>query len=199
MTIPSLGSVGAELYDALAPLAYDDENHGYALAHVCEAIGRMWQQVADLAEDRDGRPGWATLLDVETCPGWALPWLAQIPGARITTGAPENLQRDEARRRSGQARGRPQTMIDAARATLTGTRTVRLIERAGGSAWQIVAITRTTETPDPAATLKALMAEKPGGDLLTHIVSDAPIIDEITVEIDDLGEAIDDLTLAGVT
>lgn len=196
---PVMGTVGEALHDALLPLAYADEDNGYVFAHLCEAIGLMYQQVADLSEDQDDQPGWAALVDVELAPDYALPWLAQIPGARITAGAPGDVVRGEVRRRSGQARGRPASMIARAQTTLTGARTVRLLERAGGFAWRLTVLTRTSETPDPAATLAALMSEKPIGIVLTHVVSDAPIVDEITRPIDNLTEPVDDLSVAGTT
>lgn len=198
MTFPALGSVGAELYAANEPLAYADPGHDYALAVLCGAIGAMWQDVADLAEERDGRPQWAALVDVETSPDYALPWLAQIPGVKLTAGATAEQQRDETRRLSGQARCRPQSMKDEAAPTLSGTKTVILLERTS-SAWTLTAITRTAETPDPAATLAALLRQKVGGDVLTHIVSDAPIIDEGTLTINAATGTIDTATVADIT
>jgi hypothetical protein len=193
-----MGSVGVELYEANEPLAYADELNDWALAALCESIGAMWQAVADLSEDRDGRPGWAVLVDVETTPDNALPFLAQIPGVKLTHGATAVVQRDEVRRRSGQARCRPASMRLEAEPTLTGTQSVRILERVT-SAWTLTVITRTSETPDPAATLAALMRQKVGGDVLTHIVSDAPIIDEGTRTIDAAAGTIDTATVANIT
>lgn len=196
--MPAMGSIGAELYAANEPLAYADPINDYALAILCGAIGAMWQQVADLAEERDGRPGWSPLVDVETSPGYALPWLAQIPGVQLTTGEAEAEQRDEVREHAGEARGRPASMRAAGAKTLTGTKTVRIVERTT-SAWTLTAITRTSETPSPAATLAALMSQKVGGDILTHVVSDAPVIDEWTRTINATTATIDSLTVADVT
>lgn len=195
---PALGSVGADLYDANEALAFDDPANDYALAILCEAIGRMYQEVADLSEDRDGRPGWAILVDVETTPANALPWLAQIPGVQLTQGASVAQQRDEVRLRSGQARCRPATMVAAAAATLTGTKSVRILERTS-SAWTLTVITRTAETPNPAATLAALMSQKVGGDILTHSVSDAPLIDEGTRTINAATAVINNAVLGDIT
>jgi len=197
--VPPLGSVGAELYDANHALAYADELNDYALATLCEAIGRMWQEIADLAEDRDGRPGWAVLVDVDTAPANALPWLAQIPGVQLTRGITEAQQRDEIRMRSGEARCRPASMRAAAEATMTGSPpSVRILERTT-SAWTLTVITRTAETPDPAATLAALMSQKVGGDILTHVVSDAALIDEGTRTINASASTINAATLADIT
>jgi hypothetical protein len=196
--VPAMGSIGTELYEANESLAYADADNDYAFAVLCGAVGAMWQAVADLSEDRDGRPGWAVLVDVETSPADALPWLAQIPGVDLTQGAPALQQRDEIRRRSGQGRCRPAAMREEAAPTLSGTKTIRILERAS-SAWTLTVITRTSETPNPAVTLAALLRQKVGGDILTHIVSDAPIIDEWTRTINATTATIDSLTLADVT
>ncbi len=195
-----MGSVAADLYGRLAPLAALDEDNDHAFAVLCGAIGAMWQTVADLSEDRDGRPGWAGMSDVELAPGYALPWLATHAGVKLTQGATEDAQRDEVRRRSGVARGRPASMIAKAKTTLTGAQEVRLTERAG-SAWQIVVHTRVDETTDADATLAALMSEKPGGDVLTHIVGDAPLWGEATRAWSAVSAGVtwDNVTLSDVT
>lgn len=196
--MPIMGSVGAEMYDANEALAYADLDNDYVFAVLCEAIGRMWQPIADLVEERDGRPGWAVLVDVETTPDDALPWLAQIPGVQLTRAAVAADQREELRRRSGEARCRPESMRAAGAATLTGTQSVRILERTS-SAWTLTVITRTAETPDAAATLAALMSQKVGGDVLTHVVADAPLIDEGTRTINAAASTIDAATLADIT
>lgn len=193
-----LDSVGAELYDANSALAFDDLANDWAFAILCQAIGLMWQPIADLSEDRDGRPGWAVLVDVETTPDNALPWLAQIPGVQLTRGITAPEQREEVRLRSGQARCRPASMIAAVQKTLTGTKNVRILERTS-SAWTLTVFTRTDETPDPDATLAAAMSQKVGGDVLTLIVGDSPLIDEGTEIIDNVTATIDAATLADVT
>ncbi len=200
MPLSAMGSVALDLYERLAPLASLDPANDYAFACLCGAIGAMYQQVADLSEDRDDRPGWAVMVDVETAPGYALPWLAAHAGVKLTKGATEDVQRDEVRRRSGVARGRPASMIAKAKTTLTGTQEVRLTERAG-SAWQIVVHTRVDETPDPDATLAALMSEKPGGDVLTHIIGDAPLWGEATRTWSAVSAGVtwDNVTLSDVT
>lgn len=197
MPLPVMSPPGLDLYERLSPLAALDETNDFAFAVVCGAVGAMWAQVAYLSEDRDERPGWAVMVDVETAPVYALPWLAAHAGVKLTLGATEDAQRDEVRRRSGVARGRPASMIAKAQSTLTGAKTVRLQERAG-SAWGIVVHTATAETPDPAATLAALMSEKPGGDILTHIVGDGVLIDEGTRTVDAASATIDAAVLADV-
>lgn len=199
MSMPVMCSEGQALYDAVWQLAGEDEANDWALAKVCNAIGMMRQRAADLYEDRDGLPGWSQLFSVDRCPAYALPFLAQVAGTTVTVGAPEEVQRDEVRRHAGSARGRPASIIAAVQATLTGTKTVRLLERVGGNAWRFTVVTRTAETPDAAATYKAILSQKPLGMIATHIISDAPIIDEGTETIDASTGNIDTATLADIT
>lgn len=195
---PTLGSVAVDIIEALAPHAAFDTENGYAFAHFAQAVGLMLQPVDDLIRDTDTHPGWAPLVSVDLAPDDGLAFLAQLVGVRLTQGAPADVQRDEIRVVDGQRRGRPAAFREKTRATLTGTRTVRLLERTS-SAYAFTAVTRTAETPDPDATLAAMTAAKPAGLVLTHVISDAPVIDEGALTIDEVTATIDAATVADVT
>lgn len=188
-----VGSVGEHLYSQLAPLAYADEQVGWHLLIYCGALGRMRQTLHDLVTDKEDRPGWADLLDVDRCPAQYLPYLAQIVGARIPVGTPENLARDIVRTPSGFKRGTREAMIAAAKPYLTHTKTVRFIERTGGHAYRFTVVTKPSETPDPAPVEKALLAQKPAGLIMTYIQEENTIIDELVGHIDAQVGHIDDL------
>jgi hypothetical protein len=196
---PILGSAAQQLYDSLWQLAGEDQANDWALAHLCNAIGAMRQRAVDLFEDRDGLPGWSQLFDVERCPAYALAFLGQIAGVTVTAGASEDIQRDEVRAKAGKDRGRPASTVRKVKATLEGTKTVRVIERVGGSAWRHQIITLTAETPDPAATFAAMLSDKPEGDIFEHLVTDDVLIDEGTRSIDTATGTIDTATLADIT
>lgn len=171
-------TVADRLYQGeLAPLAYDDPSHNGSLRTLVDAVGGMFQQVATLAED-DGRlPGWSILLDVDRCPGYALPWLGQFVGVTVDATLDEAGQRDQIRNESGMARGTPAAMIAAAQRFLTGNKTVYMIERdasvcASEPAYGLKMMTRTDETPDQAAVLAALTAAKPAGIILEYELID---------------------------
>lgn len=197
MSIPVLGPVAGELYDEAAPLAFADEANGWPLAHLCEAAGRMLQPVEDLARDTDDAVGWSGLVDADRTPATALPYLAQFVGARLI-GSDESSRRDQIRNPAGFKRGRLQPAIDAAKLTLTGQRVVRVVERAS-SAWTITFVTRPGETPDPAAFVAVLMRFKPAGIVMSHVITDAPIVDEGTRTIDASTGTIDAATLGDIT
>lgn len=187
------GAIGEAIYAQLEPLAYDDENQGWALLILCGAIGRMLQPVDDLVSDGEDFPGWSVLLDVARCPYAYLPYLAQFVGARIPVGTPEEEARNLVRTPSGFRRGTKESLIAAAQKNLTGNKTVKVVERTS-SAYALTVITRTAETPNPAITLQDILSQKPAGLVLTHIVSDLTIIDELGDDIDGLGSGdIDDL------
>lgn len=165
-------SVAAErLYSALRPLAEADEANGWALAHVCVAIARMLDTVADLSRDDEarGRPGWAIALDPDATPAEWLPWLAQFVGVTVPVSLPEDARRLRIRETDGFKRGTPAAVRGAARQHLTGTGTVYLTER-HGSPYLVTVATVAGETPSPAAVNAALQQQKPAGLILTHAV-----------------------------
>lgn len=176
------GSFADALYEQLRPLAYADEALGWPLLHYVSGFALPFQLVEDLARDTDdGRPGWAVLLDPDTCPAWALPWLAQLAGVVLDTTLSEADQRAQIVDEAGFRRGTPAALVSAVQARLTGTKTARVLERddidyvAGGpddSAYRLGVLTLASETPDPAAVYQAILSQKPGGIVVTYLVAD---------------------------
>lgn len=173
----------ARLYEMLGPLAQWDPQAAWSLLILVNAIGSGlgFQLVEDLVRDTPEGPGWSALLDVERCPEIALPWLAQLVGVRLPPGLSEADQRARIRSTDGFRRGTRAAMIGAARATLTGGRTVLFRERDGAGhgypaspdyAYVLTVHTYTSETPNPTATLNALLAQKPGGILMFYTAID---------------------------
>lgn len=193
MARPSdVGSVGEALYERLAPLGYDDEAQDWALLILCGALGVMGQSLRDLVADSEAGPGWSSLLDVDRCPAPFLPFLAQFVGVRLPVGVAEAEARERIRTPAGFRRGTPAAIVAAAQRTLIGAKTVSLFERDGG-AYRLTVVTRTSETPDTAATERAIRGEKPAGILLTYVVSASPIITELAGDIDSLAGTTNDL------
>lgn len=180
MTIPDHGNVAAELYDALTPLAWRDEELGYHLLLYCEAIGSMLEQVDGYVRDNDalGLPGWGILLDVENVPEEALGYLAQFVGVSLVSGHTAAQSRVRIASTDGFARGSIVAFRAAAMAHLTGGQRVTLRERydpanpGDDSPGHIHVTTYTDETPDSAAVLAALTAQKPAGLILHYEVQD---------------------------
>ena len=168
----------ARLYAMLAPLAQWDAEAAWSLLILVNAIGGQFQLVEDWVRDTpDGAPGWSLLRDLDRCPPEALPWLAQFVGVRLLAGATDAQNRARIASTDGFRRGTRDAMVGAARATLTGVGTVVFRERDGAElghpaapeyAYYLGVRTYSSQTPNPTATLAALMAQKPGGIVLDY-------------------------------
>jgi hypothetical protein len=196
---PELRPVAAACYQQLRLLAPNDEQLGWPLAHFIAAQMGPLEDLVEWTSDTDAGPGYSVFLDIDRCPAIALPWLAQFKGVVIPAGLTEDKQRAWIRSAEGQHRGTVDALERAGQRHLTGTKSVRVLERVGGNAYAMTAVTRTSETPDPAATLADLQSAKRIGMLLTHIVSDEPIVDESTRTINAITVGLDALTVADVT
>lgn len=108
---PSLGAVGEDIYSSHRAVAFADQDNGWALAHLCEAEGRMWQPIDDLIRDSDAGPGWSSVMDVDRAATENLPFLGQFVGVRQLAGLSDTDQRDAIRRRDGFWRGRPEAIV----------------------------------------------------------------------------------------
>lgn len=199
MTRPAVPAVTEALYDELHVAQPGDDQRGWPLLILLGAIGHAFGPLHDLVRDTDDGPGWSAALDPARAPSWALPWLAQFAGVRLTDGLAEAQQRAQITDPPAFERGTKDAMIAAAAPTLAGSAPViRFYERNPGP-YEILVVTSTGATPDPAGTLRALRSQKPAGLILTHLVSDAPLIDEGTLTINAVSATIDDATLADVT
>lgn len=179
---PPLESFADNLYDALFPLAGEDGNVGWHLAYFVGAIGAMFQDVADVARDTPEGPGWSAVVDLTRCPTTWLPWLAQLVGVTVPPGLGDADARAWIASTDGFSRGTPAALKGAVAHTLTGDKTVYFRERDGGDAYALEVVTRTDETPDPAASLAALIAQKPGGIVLTYRTVAGWDYEEMTLE-----------------
>lgn len=105
--------------------------------------------------------------------GWGAQWAGFYP-----VGATEAELRDLDVIRTRWYRGSPAASIATIQLTLTGTKTVTRRERylaADGwgvdNAYNLYIRTRTSETPDPEATLAAALSQKPAGIVLDFAVA----------------------------
>jgi hypothetical protein len=151
-----------DLYDSLAPVAAVDDDYAWALLILCNAIGTMYQMVDDWVRDQPEGPGWSLLLDLNRCPPEALAWLGQFVGVRIPVGLTDAQQRAWILSMPGFKRGTPAAMIAAVQATLTGTKTVTLVER-DGDPYALTVKTIPAETPNQTQTTNAILSQKPAG------------------------------------
>lgn len=169
MPAPTLSDGAAELYAMLEPLAYADEENGWALAHFCQALSLQLDDIEAIVRDDGDRPGWADMLDATAAPAAWLPWLAQLVGVTVPTGASEADARAAIQSPEGFSRGTPASIVKAAQKYLTGSKIVYLRERDDG-AYHFTVSTRTSETPDSDAVLAELLKVKPIGLVMDYQV-----------------------------
>lgn len=165
-----VGTFGEEAYARVDPLTYADEQNGWALLVLMAAMGRMFNFFNYLVREDDANdlPGWGKILDVDNCPEDGLPYLAQFLGLRIPFGIDDAAARQFIKDKANWDRGSPDAIRKAAQTTLTGTKTVYVIERDAGSAWHLKVTTLDSETASDTVTLKAIKLQKPIGIILTY-------------------------------
>jgi hypothetical protein len=109
---------------ALADIFYNSLGHHVEddvsgdLQKLSEGLCLPLQPMYDLVRPRLDQDGWAILLDPDECPAYALPWLAQVVGVRLTPGMSEEQQRNEIRQPTGWKRSWIESIRIGTRATL---------------------------------------------------------------------------------
>jgi hypothetical protein len=122
------------------------------------------------------------LVTPETADDEWLPWLAQLVGVDLNPALTREAKVDAIRFASaGWQGGTKAAVAAAAKSVLTGTRYVQVFDHsteAGvgtGGEWDVLLVTRQTETPDVGAVLDAVVAQKakPAGVVLHHLAYNA--------------------------
>lgn len=169
MARPVVSSTAEDLYAALGAFTVGDEAQDWALLKATEALCLAFvEPVAELVEERDGRVPWQILFDPELCPVAYLPLLAQFTGSTLTGSMTEAERRAAIALPEGWSRGTRAALIQAIQRTLTGSKNVAFVERYTGSAYKLAVRTQTSETPSEAATLAAILGQKPIGIVLDY-------------------------------
>jgi hypothetical protein len=180
---------GEALRERTEPLAPDDELHGDAHALLCGALATALDQVAEVFDPEDPVPPGAPLLDVDLCPDWALPWLAQIVGVSLPAGSTPDQQRLLIAEIAGWQRGTPASLTAAARVFLSSEdATVFFNERLAGDPYRLGIVTLAAETPDPALVRAAILAQKPAGILLDYAAIAGQTYRAVLAEVDSYRE-----------
>lgn len=200
MSAPVLAEQAGRVYQQLAPIARQDSQYGYPFAHLVAALMGPIEQAALWTADNERGTGYGDLLDLNTAPYEALPFLGLYNGIIIVDGTPD----DEARRLIGEARGLHAgslgDLISDVKTTLIGAQAVRVYPRVPGP-WEVEVVTRTSETPDPTATQAAASnaARKPAGLKIAVSQSDLPFVFEYTRLMSAITVHLDVATVADVT
>lgn len=141
------------------------------LEYIVEALNLHNVEIDQVVPDTDTHITWARILDPYTCPTWALGWLAQHVGVRLLPSDTEQQARDRISAAAGLRRTTDQAMKDEVALTLTGTKTVQVLNRVGNDSWAQTVKVKTSECPDPTASLAAALRQKRAGVILTFVVS----------------------------
>jgi hypothetical protein len=184
MPAPVFTAAGAYLYSQLEPLDTDPEGTDYALQHFCAALAVPFDQLYDVQNASE--IAWSSVMDLATCPDWALDWLGQFAGVDATNTADAADKRALIANVGGQRRGTPQALIAAVQPYLTGAKQVILIER-DTSAYRFILITYASETPDAAAVLAAALRWKPAGLVMEHEVVAGQLIAQVEADFATIG------------
>jgi Phage tail protein (Tail_P2_I) len=171
MAEPIYTYLGERLADRTAPLQPPevDAKYEYLHGHLSEAMMQPYEDVALLVdpEDEDVSP-WQPLFDIDLCPDFALPWLAQIVGVRLPTSITGDEAREYIRALSFEEVGKPSAIRAAVGIYLTGSKTVYFRERDEGDPYALEVVTVDSETPDPSAVQRALEASVPAGIIIRY-------------------------------
>lgn len=185
---PDHSPFGERLRERTQPLALDDASYGFAHAYLSEALSRPYLEVQEIFDPEGDVPPVAPLLDIDLCPDWALPWLAQLIGAAIPVGMPPDTARELIRNVAGFRRGTPAAITAAASFFLTGSKTVFFNERFANDAYRLGIVTLAVETPNPAQVQAAILAQKPGGILLSYSAIAGQTYRAVLTEVDSYRE-----------
>lgn len=168
---PLTTEVGRDLYEALAPLTYEDEAHGWALAHYVDSLAIVFEETANLVRSDDDDEGWTAFADPERCPDSYLTTLAQWAGIRWPNRlAPDDLRTLIGGKGSGLWRGTKSALIAAVRRYMTPGGSLYFEERADGDPYKLRIFTYGFDTLDEAAIRTELLLNVPAGLLLDYDV-----------------------------
>lgn len=165
--VPPYSSLGERLRERTEPLAPDDADWGYAHAKLCEGMMLPFAQLAELVDPPDPLVPWEPLFNVDICPYWALPWLAQLVGVRLPGGLSDADARNFIKELGAFKRGSPDAIRAAASFALNGDNpSVFLRERDDGDAYRLEIVTLASETPDINLVIRYILTQKPSGIFL---------------------------------
>lgn len=156
------------LYESLGFHVEDDEAQDFSLRKFCEALCAPMQPAYDLVRERDDSAGWGIVFDVDNCPAYALPYLAQYVGVQITEEMSEEQIRNEIRQPTGWKRGQPESLQIATRRTLTGESPLAIIHPRTPEVGITYVRTLLSQTPDPTRTERILRSVLPAWEVLNY-------------------------------
>ena len=110
-----------------------DRENGNILYYFVLANVMVLDQIASISQDNIGAlgtkdyknyptaPGWSQILDIDRCPSYALPWLAQFVGVEVDSTQTVQQTKDAMKERANSQRGTKATIISALKAVVNST------------------------------------------------------------------------------
>lgn len=169
MVRPVVSTTTEEAYQGLAPWIDPDESLDWQLLKFIQANTIDLTKINELVRDTETYLGWSNALDADNALVEYLPWLAQFVGVTVDFNLTEEDQRFQVKEVAGFKRGSIAAMVASIQLYLTGAKTVSITER-DTSPYHFRIATFASETPDSAAVLAAIEANKPAGLQFTHEV-----------------------------
>lgn len=182
---PEYTSLGRRVVDRIGPMQPEevDSQYGYAFGNLVEAMMRMYRDLALLIDpEEDPLVPWQPLFDVDICPEWALPWLAQVVGVKLPTYLTGEQSRQYIKELSFEQIGKPETIRNVVQMYLTGDQTVYFRERDNGDPYALEIITIESETPDQVAIDRAIKDSVPAGIIVNYRVVTSWDYQQMTTE-----------------
>lgn len=165
MAFPTISEPAEQLYSWCDPAftVHDTEANDYPLAKLCHALTLGVVPFWLIAQTN-----WAAIFDLEQVPDEALDYLGQFVGSQFLPETTPAQKRELIANPTGFERGTVEALYKATRVFLTGSKSVILIERAGGDAYHLYIRSILSETPDEALVRNAILNVKPAGLVLDY-------------------------------
>jgi hypothetical protein len=163
MSYPDYTALGRRLQDRTSQLQQEDVDaqYGYVHGHLSEGMMRGLQQLAQLVDPDDPYVPWEPLFNVDICPDWALPWLAQCVGVRLPSTVTPDQARDLIRGIGVQNRGTTKAIREAGNILLIGDQQMYFRERDGGDPYRLeIVVSETDIVPGDEVRLQNLYASQ---------------------------------------
>jgi hypothetical protein len=127
-----------------------DKQFGYAHGYLAEAMMRPFEQIATVVDPPDPYVPWEPIFNVDICPDWALPWLAQCVGVKLPASVTPAQARELIKGLGFMKRGTT-AAIEAAGAPLLKPGVVHNVyfrERDGGDAYRLEIVVNEESLPE---------------------------------------------------
>jgi hypothetical protein len=120
----------------------------YVHGNLSEAMMRGLFNLGLLVDPEEPYAPWEPLFNVDICPSFALPWLAQCVGVRLPSNVTDQQARDLIKGLGVQARGTPDAVRAAGDIFLIGDKTMYFRERDDGDPYRLeIVIDETAIAP----------------------------------------------------